>query len=239
MNLLQQTFDPAIAAEFGGKGLDFDFLGIPVFDPENMWKLLILFVFNLLVCWVLTHFLYYRKSHRKDYYFTFMMFSVTIFLLLFLLQNLSIEIGFALGLFAIFGMIRYRTETVPIREMTYLFIIIGTSIINGFGMTASYAALAVTNVLIILVTWLLEGALKKSHSASKMILYDKIELIKPQRYEEMLADLHERTGLDIVKAEVGHINFLKDTAYLKVTYRPLPGQCESTIDHIVKYKGTE
>lgn len=239
MLLLQETIDPEIAREYGNAALDLDFLGIPLLDVPNLLNLLIRFAFNLLVCLIITQFFYYRKSRRKDYYFTFMTFSSTIFLLLFLLQNLSIEIGFALGLFAIFGMIRYRTETVPIREMTYLFIIIGTSIINGFGMTASYAALVVTNVLIILLTWVLERMARVSRSATKMILYERIELVKPDRYEEMLADLRERTGLEIEKAEVGFINFLKDTAYIKVTYRPRAGQPRSTIDHVVKYKGTD
>lgn len=231
--------DTIISNQFGDVTQVMDFLGIPLFDGPGMIKLLIMFFFNLLVSWVLVHFFYYKKSRRKDYYFTFMLFSVTTFVLLFLLQNLSIEIGFALGLFAIFGMIRYRTETVPIREMTYLFLIIGIAIINGFGMTASsYAALLVTNILVIIVTWVLESinSTKKSQ-ATKMILYEKIELIKPDRYEDMIADLRERTGLDIVKAEVGYINFLKDTAYVKVFYHPKDGE-GSSIDMITKYKGT-
>ena len=178
MKLLQQAFDPDIAKEFSEEIVSYDFLGIPLFDGPNFWNLIIRFAFNLLVCWILIHCFYYRKSRKRNYYFTFMMFSVTIFLLLFLLQNLSIEIGFALGLFAIFGMIRYRTETVPIREMTYLFVIIGVSIINGFGMTASYAALLATNVLIILMTWILESLKITQRDATKLIIYEKIELIK-------------------------------------------------------------
>lgn len=235
MKLLQSTFDPAIADEFFDPVASLDFLGIPLFDGPNLWNLLIRFAFNLLVCWVLIQFFYYRKSHRRDYYFTFMMFSVTIFLLLFLLQNLALEIGFALGLFAIFGMIRYRTITLPVREMTYLFVIIGISIINGFGMSASYAALLVTNLLVVLVTWVLERAGLSHQEATKIILYEKIDLIRPDRYSDLVADVRQRTGLDIISIQVGSINFLKDTAYLKVTYKPTDSM-PNDIDMITKFK---
>lgn len=235
MLLLQADFDSAIAQEFGNQAATMDFLGIPLFDGPNLWNLLIRFGFNLLVCWVLIQFFYYRKSHRRDYYFTFMMFSVTIFLLLFLLQNLAIEIGFALGLFAIFGMIRYRTTTLPVREMTYLFVIIGVSIINGFGMSASYAALLVTNLLVILVTWVLESHKLTRPEATKIILYEKIDLIKPEHYDLLMADIKARTGLNVTKIQVGSINFLKDTAYLKVTYIPTDSM-PNDIDMITKFK---
>ena len=233
--------DTMVSNHFGEQQSTMDILNIPLFDGPGLVHLLSLFAFNVLVCWIIVHFFYYKKSRRKDYYFTYMLFSVTIFALLFMLKNLSIEIGFGLGLFAIFGLLRYRTDAVPIREMTYLFVIIGISIINGFGMAASsYVALFATNVLVVLMTWLMEfgiGTTSKNTQATKMIMYEKIELIKPDRYDDMLADLRQRTGLDIVKAEVGYINFLKDTAYVKVFYRPVGGQ-GSSIDMITKYKGT-
>lgn len=235
MKLLQQAYDPDIAQEFGEQIASYDFLGIPLFDGPGLWNLLLRFAFNLLVCWVITHCFYYRKSHRRDYYFTFLLFSVVIYLLLFSLQNLSIEIGFALGLFAIFGMIRYRTTTVPVREMTYLFVIIGVSIINGFSMATSYATLVVANLLVILVCWLLESIGLTRREATKIILYEKIALIHPDRREELLADLRQRTGLDILGVQVGSIDFLKDTAYLKVTYRPSDG-LPNDIDMITKFK---
>lgn len=235
MKLLQQAYDPDIAQEFGEQIASYDFLGIPLFDGPNLWNLLLRFAFNLLVCWVITHCFYYKKSRRRDYYFTFLLFSVVIYLLLFSLQNLSIEIGFALGLFAIFGMIRYRTTTVPVREMTYLFVIIGVSIINGFSMASSYATLLAANLLVILVCWLLESIGLTRREATKIILYEKIALIHPDRREELLADLRQRTGLDILGVQVGSIDFLKDTAYLKVTYRPSDG-LPNDIDMITKFK---
>lgn len=235
MKLLQLDFDPAIAAEFPQGDQSIDILGVPIFDGPSLWTFLIRFGFNLLVCWIITHFLYYKKSHRRDYYFTYMVFSATIFLILYQLQNLQMEMTLALGLFAIFSMIRYRTEQLPIREMTYLFVLIGISIINGSGLTSSYTAFVVTNILVILLIWLLESLGFSKRQATKIITYEKIALIKPECREELLADLNARTGLDIVKVQVGSINFLKDTAFLKVTYIPDDPE-PNDIDMITKFK---
>ena len=131
-------FNSDIAARFGdAEEQAVDFLNIQVFDGPALGKLLILFGINLLVCWIITHFFYYRKSRRRDYYFTYILFSSAIFFILYQLQNMSVEVGVALGLFGIFSMIRYRTEQLPIREMTYLFVLIAISIINGAGMASS------------------------------------------------------------------------------------------------------
>lgn len=235
MKLLQLEFDPSIAAEFPQGDQSIDLLGVPLFDAPSLWTFLIRFGFNLLICWVITHFLYYKKSHRRDYYFTYMLFSATIFLILYHLQNLQMEMTLALGLFAIFSMIRYRTEQLPIREMTYLFVLIGISIINGSGLTSSYAAFVATNLLVILLIWLLETLGFSKRHGHKIITYEKIELIRPDRREELLADLRERTGLDIIKVQVGSINFLKDTAFLKVTYIPDDPE-PNDIDMLTKFK---
>jgi len=205
-----------------------DFLGIPLFDALSLWLLLLRFSFNMLVCWIIIHFFYYKKSTRRDYYTTFLLFSVTIFLLIFLLDNVKIQMGFALGLFAIFGMIRYRTETVPIREMTYLFMLIGIAVINGLAMSVSYAELIVTNLIFILMTWFVEYNKIIKHTAYKVILYEKIQLVVPAREQELLEDLKKRTGLNINKVEVGNIDFLRDVAYIKVYYTPLNGEVAST-----------
>lgn len=193
---------------------------IPFFDGPSLAHLLFRFGFNLLVSWVIIQFFYYKKSDRRDFYFTFLMFSVTVFLLIFLMDNVKLQLGMALGLFAIFGIIRYRTETVSIREMTYLFIIIGLSVINGLAMTVSYAELIVTNLIFIVVTWMLENTRVLKHTAFKIILYDKIHLIVPEREAELMEDIRQRTGLDVIKVEIGNIDFLRDVAYIKVFYRP-------------------
>ena len=229
-------FNSDIAARFGdAEEQAVDFLNIQVFDGPALGKLLILFGINLLVCWIITHFFYYRKSRRRDYYFTYILFSSAIFFILYQLQNMSVEVGVALGLFGIFSMIRYRTEQLPIREMTYLFVLIAISIINGAGMASSYASFIATNVIFILLIGVLEAAGMSNRKAQKIITYEKIELIKPEHRAELLADLRERTGLEIVKVQVGSIDFLKDTAFLKVTY--LPDDPEpNDIDMVTKFK---
>ena len=235
MKLLQEAFDPEIAAQFAQGDPSIDILGVPLFDGPSLWTFLIRFGFNLLVCWIITRFLYYPKSRRRDYYFTYILFSSTIFLILYQLQNLQMEMTLALGLFAIFSMIRYRTEQLPIREMTYLFVLIGISIINGSGLTSSYTAFAATNLIIILLIWLLESLGYSHRYATKIITYEKIELIRPDRRDDLMADLRERTGLDIVKIQVGSINLLKDTAFLKVTYIPDDPE-PNDIDMVTKFK---
>lgn len=234
--MIQTDYDPQIAAEHAAelaeKGLTF--MGVDVFDPVNFWMLLMRFAFNLLICWVIIQFFYYRKSRRRDYYFTFILFSVTVFFLLFLLQSIPMQIGFALGLFAIFGMIRYRTETVQIREMTYLFVIIGISVVNGLSMEVPYVSVVTANLLFILIIWLLESSRLLKHTSHKIILYEKIDLIKPDRYDELLADLKDRTGLDITKVETGHIDFLRDVAFLKVYYKGASDEI-NTIDNVMRF----
>ncbi len=237
LNMEPEEFNSDIAARFGdAEEQAVDFLNIQLFDGPALGKMLILFGINLLVCWIITHFFYYRKSHKREYYFTYMLFSTAIFFILYQLQNMSVEVGVALGLFGIFSMIRYRTEQLPIREMTYLFVLIAISIINGAGMASSYASFIATNIIFILLVWVLEAAGMSNRKAQKIITYEKIALIKPDRREELLADLRERTGLEIVKVQVGSIDFLKDTAFLKVTY--LPDDSEpNDIDMVTRFRG--
>jgi len=215
-----------------------DFLGVPFFDPQSFWTTLIRFVFNFLVCWIIIHFFYYKKAQRKDYYFTFLMFATVIFLIISLMENMKMNIAYALGLFAIFGMIRYRTETIKIREMTYLFVVMGLSIVNGMALSTSYLELILINLLIIAIIWVLDGTKILKHTGMKIVLYDRIENIKHGREAELKSDLEERTGLTIKKVEVGHIDYLRDVAYVKVYYEPIDGEV-NTIDTITKMKDFE
>lgn len=193
-------------------------MGSPVMDTEAFTQLILRFLFNFVVVGLIIHFFYYPKSRRRDYYFTFSLINVSVFFLIILMGSVKLKIGFALGIFAIFGIIRYRTESVPIREMTYLFIIIALSVINALSVQISYAELIATNCIFILVTWLLESERWLKHISCKLILYDKIQLIVPEKREELMADLRNRTGLDIRKIEIGHIDFLRDAAFIKVYY---------------------
>ena len=186
---------------------------------EATLQLLLRFSFNLIVALVIVRVLYYQKARRKDYLFTFLLISTIVFLLCVLLASVNLELGFALGLFAIFGIIRYRTTQIPIKEMTYLFIVIGIAVINALSTTqVSYMELVLTNLLIIGVTYGLERIWLLKHESSKLVIYEKIELITPEKYDEMLVDLQQRTGLSIHRAEVGKINFLRDTAEIIIFY---------------------
>lgn len=206
----------------------------PLFDAQDLWELILRFVFNFAVIWVLIHFFYYKKSRRMDYYFTFILISVSMFFLIYLLGSVKLKIGFALGVFAIFGIIRYRTESVPIREMTYLFTITAISVINALSVQISYTQMFATSMVFLIVTWALESVRWKKHTNCKMILYDKIHLITPDKREALLADLTERTGLNITKIEIGHIDFLRDAAFIKVFYESDDDEINTT-DSMVKF----
>jgi len=198
-----------------------------------------MFLFNLLVTWIIVYCIYYRFSKRRDYYVTYMLFSSGMFVLLWLMQILDIQTGFVLGLFAIFGMIRYRTETVPIREMNYMFLIIAVSVINSLSLKAdglTWYLLLFANVSIIILALLFEAWQAKKRQSTKIILYEKIELIKPEKRKELIADLEERTGLKVLDIEIGHIDFLRDVAYIKVTYPLEPGKVHNSIDQITRFK---
>ncbi|OQA49834.1 MAG: hypothetical protein BWY47_00670 [Bacteroidetes bacterium ADurb.Bin302] len=230
-------FDPTIAEEFGTTGADataaLDFLGVPLFDGVSLTQLLIRFAFNLLMCWIIVRFFYYKKSRRRDYYATFLLFNTTMFLLIVLMENVNMQIGLTLGLFAIFGMIRYRTETVPIREMTYLFVITGMAVINGLAMAVSYAELVCANLLFVLVIAFVEKQRFLKHTSTKLILYERIELIVPERRAELIADIEKRVGFKIEKLEIGHIDFLRDVAFIKLYYELGKGE-NNTIDTLTK-----
>jgi hypothetical protein len=139
-----------------------------------------------------------------------------------------------LGIFAIFGIIRYRTEQVPIREMTYLFTITAISVINALSIQMSYTQMVATNLVIILVIWGLETSRWLKHTNSKMVLYDRIQLILPEREKELIDDLKKRTGLDIIRVEVGHIDFSRDVAFIKVYYESDKVEINAT-DQITRF----
>ena len=196
-----------------------EFLNIELMNWEDFWDLVIRATFNLGVVLILVRVLYYRITPRKEYLFTYILISVVVFFMIMLLENVGVEIGFALGLFAIFGMLRYRTQQIPIREMTYLFLVIGVSVINSLAnRRVSYAELLLTNAAIVLVTYLLEKVYLMKTETKKLVFYEKIELIKPDMREEMIADLKERTGLPIHRVEIERIDYLRDSARVYIFY---------------------
>ncbi|MCH2233762.1 MAG: DUF4956 domain-containing protein [Crocinitomicaceae bacterium] len=193
--------------------------GLELFN-EDFYSLLLRFIFNMIVLTIIIRFIYYPKTLRKDYLFTYYMISITSFVLCFALKKLDIDTGMGLGLFAIFGIIRYRTNTMRIKEMTYLFVSIGLSVVNALsGGQVSYAEVSFINVIVILVLLFLEYVWFQKTDATKVIMYEKIENIKPENYDLLVADLEKRLGLKIVKAQVGKVDFLKDTAQVKIFFK--------------------
>ncbi len=195
------------------------FLGIEVLNIENFIELMMRFTFNLIVIGLIVRGLYYPIARRKDYLFSYILIGIIVFLMCFLLNSVVVQLGFALGLFAIFGIIRYRTNPMPIKEMTYLFVVIGISLINSLATEQlSYIELIFTNLVVITLIFLLEKIWLLKSEASKIIDYEKIDLIKPEKHDELIKDLKERTGLEIHRIEIGRINFLRDTVRIRIFF---------------------
>ena len=193
--------------------------GIDFFDLEDFSKLLFKFGINFIFLIIIVRLVYYRVKDDKDYVFTYIMFNILTFFICFLLRKVPMEMGFALGLFAVFGILRYRTEAIPIRQMTYLFIVIGISMINALSnKSVSIFEVLFTNGLITLITYLIDRLWFQSIEENKSIIYEKIDLIKPEKKEDMIQDLRNRTGLPIHEVKVDKIDFLKDVANITIYY---------------------
>jgi hypothetical protein len=194
--------------------------GVDIIDVPGFLELVMRFALNTAVILILIRWLYYSTSKRKDYLFTYILIASIVFLLCFLLESVKLQIGFALGLFAIFGIIRYRTNSIPIKEMTYLFLVIGISVINSLTSTsATLVDLLFTNLVIVFITFGLEKLWLIKHESSKIIIYEKINLIRPENRKELLKDLSERTGISkINRIEIGRIDFLRDTCEMTIFY---------------------
>jgi hypothetical protein len=199
----------------GGAGL----IEQGMFGLSGMPELAVRFGINLAVIVILVRWLYYTTTRRKDYLFTYLLISSVVFLLCYMLESVTLQIGFALGLFAIFGIIRYRTNPMPIKEMTYLFLVIGISVINALTTGSGWMEIVFANIVVILITFGLEKIWLLRHLSSKAIVYEKINLIVPEKHEELIRDLQERTGIkEIKKVDIGAINFLKDTCRMIIYY---------------------
>ncbi|MBQ8270389.1 MAG: DUF4956 domain-containing protein [Bacteroidaceae bacterium] len=211
-----------------------------IWNLAGVSNLLIGFFINLIFVGIVVRGFYYPKCKRGEYFFTFILIAISIFLLIYLLGGVKLKTGFALGLFAIFSIIRYRTEQVSIREMTYLFIIIAMSAINGLVIEElSYSEMIMANLLFIASVWMCESNLLIRHLSYKIIKYDNINLITPDKEQELIEDLKKRTGLNIVKVEVGGIDFLKDAAIIKMYYRPAKGKTTNSVDTTIKAPSDE
>ena len=203
------------------ESLEPTFLGIALGDMSDFYSLLIRLVLNFCIVGVIARFFYYPKSKRRDYLFIFIIMAMSIFLLVSLMEGSKMKTGAALGLFAIFGIIRYRTEAVPIREMTYLFMLVSVSVVNAMIVKVHWEnilSLALANIFFILLAALFESSKIISDSCSKYIKYDNVNLVAPEKRDELKADLEKRTGLKILSIEVGTIDFLKDSVIIRIFY---------------------
>ena len=188
---------------------------------SELLNLIIRFGFNLSIAFIIIKLIYKRNhSNNLDFVFTYFMFNSLIFFFAFLLGNITINMGFAFGLFAVFAILRYRTDPIPIKEMTYLFIVITIGVINALsGAEVSYGSLLFTNIALVGLTYFLEKYWQNNLLASMNIDYEKIENVKPQNHEALLADLKERTGLNIHDFQFSRMNFLRDTVRIKIYYK--------------------
>ena len=204
-------------------------IGLTLFDPQHFISLVMRFIINLIVVIVIARCFYFPRGHRRDYLFIFILMSMSIFLLVSLMEGDGMNLGAAMGLFAIFGIMRFRTEAVPIREMTYLFMLIAVSVVNalsraeyhpkadywdGFGIVT----IVFVNLVFIGMAWLYESSRLVTSSCSKYIKYDNVSLIAPDKREELKADMEKRTGLKIQRLEIGLVDFLKDACLSRIYY---------------------
>ena len=187
--------------------------------PE-FFNLVFRFGFNLSIAFIIIKLIYHRDHNNNDFVFTYFMFNSLIFFFASILGSITINMGFAFGLFAVFAILRYRTDPIPIKEMTYLFIVITIGVINALsGDEVSFGALLFTNTALVGLTYFLEKYWQNNLLASMNIDYEKIENVKPENHEALLADLKERTGLNIQDFQLSRMNFLRDTARIKIYYK--------------------
>jgi len=210
--------------------------------------ILLRFAICILVNCGIVHFLYFKKSQRRDFYFTFVIISVAIFFLVYLMMGMDrgkATMGVGLGLFGIFSIMRYRTDSMPVREMTYLFVVVCLSVVhamadmvgvdaNGKIVGTPIAELVVIDIIVILAIIIFEKMLKME--TTKLVQYDRIELIKPEKRDELIADLEQRLGIKVLDVKVGAVDFLRDMAMLRVSYE---GESAGEVDQKIKIKNSE
>ena len=195
---------------------------------------------SILFTWLIIDRMYYAKSHRRDFRFTFMLIPVAIFFIvffmIFVLEDMKgkASMGVGIGLFGIFSIMRYRTDTMPVREMTYLFITIALAVVNAVSVNVSMTEVILTNLIVAAAVWVCEKRLQSN--STKLVQHDRIELITPARRQELIDDLQTRLGLNITNVEVGAVDFLKDMAMLRITY---DGKAAQEIDRLLKLKNTQ
>jgi hypothetical protein len=187
--------------------------------PVSLIDFFLRFALNMSVLIILIGFIYFPISRRKDYLFTYILIGTSIFLLCQVLGKVDLQLGMALGLFAVFGIIRYRTGAMPIKEMTYLFVIITISVINALSTDKiNWFEIIFANLVLVGIIWIMEKRLLLKHETCKPIIYEKTELIKPKHRDELIADISERIGIQVDRIEIVSIDYMRDIVKLNVYY---------------------
>lgn len=195
-----------------------EFLEVPLYD-DDLGKLVVRLAINLVFLFLIVRVAYHAHQKQMVYVFTFVLMNVMVFFICFTLKKLDLGLGMALGLFAIFAIIRYRTNSIQVKEMTYLFIVIGLAVINSLSnKKTSYAELLFVNLIIFTTTIFMEQLFSMRRLRSQAILFDKLDLLKPDQRANLLANLKDRTGLDVQKVEVKRIDLQKKNAQIVVQY---------------------
>lgn len=198
--------------------------GLDFFHAQDFMQLISRFGYNLFWIFIPSYFLYFRKGGFREYFFTFIIVSTVVFQICLLLGSVSLRLGFALGLFAVFGILRYRTNQIPPREMTYLFLVIGMSVKNAVvNETISFMELVVIDILTILVAFVVEVYITGLGIKRKKIVYDRIDLIHPDRYEELKQDLSKRLGVPVERVDIGPADMIRDSVELLVFFKAKKG----------------
>ena len=203
-----------------------------IFGLSSIWDFAIRYAFNLIMVFIVVRVIYYPKHKNKDFLFTFFLFNTVHFLICFLLSTTKLKLGFAFGMFAIFSILRYRTVSVPIREMGYFFVCVTLGLLNSLAdVTNAWPILLLSNSILLILIFLLERSQSLAHENYKEINYERIDLIKPDRREEMIKDLIDRTGLPIHRVEINKIDFLKDVTRIKAFYLSTSNETDASVDN--------
>ena len=183
-------------------------------------EMLVRFTFNLIVAYVIIKLIYHRDHKGNDFVFTYFMFNSLIFFFAYILGNLDVNIAFGFGLFAVFAILRYRTDPIPIKEMTYLFIVITIGVINALSAdNVAFSEVLFANAAIVILTYLLERYWVNNLLKSKAIVYGELDKISPEKNQELIDELSEKTGLSLLRAKVGRVNFKSNRVNIRVYYK--------------------
>lgn len=190
-----------------------------ILNPMNI-AYLVRFLYTMSLIFIISYFLYYKRNGKSDHLFTYLVVGAVVFSICILLKSITLDIGFALGLFAVFAILRYRTGQLSVREVTYLFVVVGIAVLDGLTGFMSYIVIAISDGLIVLVIYIGETIHARNKKRTKVVLYERIELLQEDKYDELIADLQKRLAIkNIIRVKVGNVNFLRDTARLQVIFK--------------------